>query len=58
MCYLDGVAREKIGKLSEQDRSEYNAIVAHLRKFFKGVVGRLRNALTERNDKLASSTLF
>ncbi|EYC25167.1 hypothetical protein Y032_0012g1743 [Ancylostoma ceylanicum] len=36
ICYLDGVAREKIEELSEQDRSDYNAIVAHMKKFFEG----------------------
>ncbi|KAL6730192.1 hypothetical protein Aduo_001183 [Ancylostoma duodenale] len=36
ICYLDGVAREKIEELSEQERADYTAIVAHLRKFFEG----------------------
>lgn len=36
ICYLDGVAREKIEELIEQDRTDYNAIVPHLRKFFEG----------------------
>ncbi|EPB67177.1 hypothetical protein ANCCEY_13731 [Ancylostoma ceylanicum] len=35
-CYLDGVARKKIEELSEQDRSDYNAIVTHMKKFFEG----------------------
>ncbi|KAL6735566.1 hypothetical protein Aduo_005994 [Ancylostoma duodenale] len=36
ICYLDGVAREKIEELSEQERADYTSIVAHLRKFFEG----------------------
>ncbi|EYC22233.1 hypothetical protein Y032_0017g3229 [Ancylostoma ceylanicum] len=36
ICYLDGVAREKIEELSEQDRADYDAIVTHLKKFFEG----------------------
>nr|CDJ88182.1 unnamed protein product [Haemonchus contortus] len=33
--HLDGVAREKVEELSEQDRNDYAAIVALLTSFFE-----------------------
>ncbi|EYB99775.1 hypothetical protein Y032_0120g931 [Ancylostoma ceylanicum] len=33
--YLDGVAREKIEELSEDDKKSFDAIVSHLRGFFE-----------------------
>ncbi|KAK6748951.1 hypothetical protein RB195_001519 [Necator americanus] len=35
ICYLDGVAREKVEELSQQKRCYYNAIVAHLKQAFE-----------------------
>ncbi|KIH69560.1 hypothetical protein ANCDUO_00094 [Ancylostoma duodenale] len=35
ICYLDGVAREKIEELSGKGCTDYSVIVAHLWKFFE-----------------------
>ncbi|KAK6748423.1 hypothetical protein RB195_001197 [Necator americanus] len=34
ICYLEGVAREKV-ELSQQERCDFNAIVAHLKQAFE-----------------------
>ncbi|VDO64851.1 unnamed protein product [Heligmosomoides polygyrus] len=36
IAYLEGVAREKIEELSEEDRRSFDAVVNHLRSFFEG----------------------
>ncbi|VDP06348.1 unnamed protein product [Heligmosomoides polygyrus] len=33
--YLDGFAREKVEELTQEERRDFNTVVAHLRKFFE-----------------------
>ncbi|KAK6760826.1 hypothetical protein RB195_022043 [Necator americanus] len=57
-CLEDGVARERVEELSQQERYDFNAIVAHLKQAFEGPQHRymVRQALSACQQQTGESS--
>ncbi|VDK69947.1 unnamed protein product [Cylicostephanus goldi] len=57
IAYLEGAAREKVDELTEEQRQDYDTVVAHLRKYYEGphLRNMARRALSIAKQELGES---